>query len=196
MNKCFFVLWISILVVVTIGCNKSEISQVKIEIPVQTLLNKKFLDSIQVSNDTTYEIGYQFRSSKPGRITKIGCFVPQNLPYRVSLWDNATQDILVSTTVQVTDSTKFTYKDIAPIKIEANRSYIITVNNYIFGTTKKYFVLYKKPSNQFNLPINIGTITILRNLYAFCNATTCFPTIQNGSFYLTGVPDFAIEYTE
>lgn len=196
MKKYFFVATMA-LFTIALSCTKNNTPSktVKAETPAQALINNNFLDSTNIFAHGPHELGYRFYSSKNGRITKIGCYVPRNLPYRVTLWDSATKQILALATIPVTDSTKFTYKDILPINIEANKKYIISINNFIDGVNKQRFQLTRKAPNVLSFPINIGTITILHGMYTGCS-TTCFPEYNDNETFLTGFPDFVIEYTE
>lgn len=197
MKPYLFILPIALFTIV-ISCKKNNITvQAKAETPMQTIINSNFLDSPIIYENGPYELGYRFKSTKNGFITKIGCYVPQNLPYRVSLWDSATQELLVSTTLSVTDSTKFTYKDIAPVNIEAGKKYVISINNFVNGSIVKRFAFYRKAPyfNQPIFPINIGIITVVNGVFKNCR-TTCFPNNEDGDNYLNGFPDFVFQSTE
>lgn len=197
MKKYFLAITI-ILVIAVVSCKKNNTLQVKTETPLQALVNSKFLDSIQSTYTVPVESGYEFTAIKNGRITKIGCYVPQNRHYRVSLWDS-TQELLISTTISITDSTKFTYKDILPINIEANKKYIISIGDY----GHKTFTFYNKKypnNNQSIFPILVKNITLLNHRSSVCPAGTpsCFPMNVNiyGSNFIEGGPDFVFEPTE
>ena len=59
--------------------------------------------------------------------------MPDGLTYRVALWDSTTKNLIVAVSVKVTDSTKFTYTDISPIPIVANKKYVVSINNTVGG---------------------------------------------------------------
>lgn len=178
-----------------IACKKSDkaIQAPTQETPLQNLVTTKFLDTIQVVNNGKFEEGFSFSTSKNGKITKLGCYMPNNLTYRVTIWDSATQTF-TQTAVKVTDSTKFNYVDITPIYITANRTYYATINNTVGGVRKNDFRLGKKPNINFNYPIKSGSISMKAYVDNIGCNTTCFPNnMMSYNISLYGVPDFVFE---
>ncbi|HPI00211.1 MAG TPA: DUF4082 domain-containing protein [Chitinophagaceae bacterium] len=173
-------------------------TSVKQEIPLQGLVSRKILDTVMLTDDIeSWEQGYRFSSSKNGRITKLGCYMPNNLTYRVALWNCNTEDLIAAIPVKVTDSTKFNYQDITPIPIEANKEYLITINNTINNSTKSFFKLgiRSTPYNEITFPITSGLIKIEAGHMA-STKTLRYPADQFITYKLYGAPDFVFEPAE
>jgi len=164
----------------------------KQETPLQNLVTTKFIDSVTIMNNGNFEIGYRFSSNKNGHITKLGCYMPDGLTYRVALWDSTTKNLIVAVSVKVTDSTKFTYTDISPIPIVANKKYVVSINNTVGGSNRNYFILRRKTPNTLTFPLTNASIMIEAQQEFSCS-TLCFPQNAYTNGYLTGVPDFVFE---
>jgi len=63
--------------------------------PMKSLIESGHMsvNSQNVNSASTFEIGYHFKSFKNGKITALGIRVPNNDTYRVTLWNNDTEEI-------------------------------------------------------------------------------------------------------
>ena len=92
------------------GCTKETGPATKTENPAKaTISNNLVVDSAFSVPNPSYEFGNKFYISKNGKITKLGCRMPQIGSYRVSLWDFATTNLITATTISVTDTAQFKY---------------------------------------------------------------------------------------
>jgi hypothetical protein len=158
-----------------------------IETPIQSIFTKnKLFDTVFVMNNGSYEIGVKFFASDSGVITKLGVRNPIKSKYAVSLWDVASQALLVTDSISVTDSAKFAYASISPIHISANKAYIVSYNNTVGGTSLDYNISQSKETGDVQYPFSDGHITFLSEDEGY-STTTIFPTDENTQSYLPTV---------
>lgn len=189
------ILILTIGIVTTTSCTKEAGPKTKTETPAKTTIeNKSSVDTVRIMNNTSFEFGQKFYSSKNGNITKLGCKMASKGNFRVSLWDYTTKNLIVATTINVTDTLNFIYNAIAPTAITANTRYVISLNN-TDGVNKPYYLYYKKPGiGAVTFPFTTGSITYEAGVYS-SSATSTFPLIQLADAFW-GVPDFQFEYEE
>lgn len=112
--------------------------------------------------------------------------MPNTGNFKVSLWNYSTQELIATTTVNVTDITQFKYNDISPVEITANVRYVIS----IFLTSG--YAYSKKPGIPI-YPFTIGSITF-EDFRTKNSPTSVFPDNFDNYITLGGVPDFQFEY--
>ncbi len=189
-------LFIVICIGLLIGCTKETGPATKTENPAKaTISNNLVVDSAFSISSPSYEFGNKFYVSKNGKITKLGCRMPQIGSYRVSLWDFATTNLITATTISVTDTAQFKYNEISPVDIVANTRYVISINNNVGGIAKQIFVFNKKPGLLDIYPFTTGSITY-ETLQVKLSASSIFPDIVGNLKIFAGVPDLQFEYTE
>lgn len=144
-------------------------------------------------SNNSWTTGLTFTSSKKGRITHLGAKLAKG-SYVAALWDSTAQTVLVSVTVNVTDSTQFAYTDILDVPVEANKVYIVTVNNKPSGLDyRNYWVYYINNSADY-LPQTLGDITIRSNTQKQTDdPLSMFPVEYNVAFYFAGIPGFKFQ---
>lgn len=197
-NSSVFIIFLTYISIM--GCKENSTqppisASKKQETPLQTLVANKTFDTVIVNGEIdAREQGFRFSSLKNGNIIKLGCYMPNNLTYRVSLWDCDTKDLITAIPIKVIDSTKFNYQDIIPISIKANKEYLITINNRINNNPEKVFVLGIKSTvyNEITFPIKTGLITIEAEHMA-PSETLIYPTSEFIVYKLYGIPDFVFE---
>ncbi len=182
-----------------IGCKKETGPATKTENPAKATIEAGLVvDSVKaIGGTTSFEFGPKLYFSKNGKVTKLGCKIANTGNFRVSFWDYTTKDLIAATTVNITDSTKFTYNDISPIPVTANTRYVISVNNTSGGVAKKYWLYIKKSNTTLNdiFPFTTGSVTYEKNLYKF-TSTSAFPTDDDFQYGIDGIADLQFEYTE
>jgi hypothetical protein len=132
-------------------------------------------------SDYPGEYGTVFRASKKGRIYALGFNVPDTGVYVVSLWDAASQSLLLRDTVHYTAASGFLYADFGPrnkeLDIDAGRSYIASV--YLprlpKGMARRYYHLFQLGVYHW-VPFTQGHITVTGCNFTFTNAPT-FPDV-------------------
>lgn len=152
-------------------------------------------DPVVTVNNGARNRGFEFKSSKNGRITEIGARTSPGI-YTVTLWDSTAQTLLKSVNVSVSDVNSFSYSDVDDINIVANKVYVITVNNATVGsgtTTNAVFYPITSPSNY--LPQTVGDITYLASIErSTTNASVLFPyTFSPEKDLIMGMPSFKFE---
>jgi hypothetical protein len=124
---CFLVILNSFL-----SCKKDKEEAIVIvkETPMKKIIqDQMIIDTNIVMENGSYEFGFKFYSSINGTITKLGCQMPEIGSYRVSIWEYDSKNLIVATTIKSTDTTKYTYNDISPLEIIANKRYAVSINN-------------------------------------------------------------------
>lgn len=83
-------------------------------------------------SDGSIEIGYSFTSTKNGIVEKLGAMMPDSgHVYTVSLWDSATQELMIQKNIEILNRHVFNYVDLIPTNefqiILANHTYMIGI---------------------------------------------------------------------
>ncbi|WP_203258720.1 DUF4082 domain-containing protein [Hyunsoonleella ulvae] len=166
------------------SCSKDDDSIQYIEadpqFPMKTLLESGAVEltGTKVNWVNTYELGYEFKTFKNGKITALGVRIPDNGEFRVTLWNSDTEEILVTQNV-ISTSGLISFEDIAPVQISSGTRYFISVN------TNSYYIF----SNDGNIifPAETDDIIILSYGGIFGTAQA-LPTITSQTDYV-GVVD-------
>lgn len=181
-----------IIALMAISCAKDK---TKIENPMQKVVTEKIVvDSSFLFSNNNWEFGEKLYFSRNGKITKLGCMMGNKGNFRVSFWDEATKNLIAATTVNVTDSTKFTYNSISPVNVTANTRYVLSVNNTDGGNHKLYYVFRKKAGGNI-FPFTSGSVTYEKH-HETASSTSVFPLPNLSNSYITGVADLQFEYEE
>jgi len=182
------------VILATFSCKKEEESK---EVtygasisPIENVVNN--LGTIYYFRDEPMTFGIKFKSSKEGRITHLGIRSGRGT-YTIALWDSSAQSVITATSIKVTDSTVFAYKDILDIDILANKVYIVSMDNQISegGSGEN---AYKNLSADYRFPFTQGDITLLSSCYKFTNsALTLFPISTETTVIIYGFVDIKFE---
>jgi hypothetical protein len=186
-----------LLVIVVTSCKKTKTvtnnvtitdTVTAVEMPVQSILKKAILfDTDLVVNAGNYEIGAKFYSSDSGVITKLGLRSPiVNKAFAVSLWDVATETLIVTDSITVTDSAQFAYASITPVHVSPNKAYIISYNNTVGGVALDYNVSQSKTTGGVQFPFADGDITFVSE-DELSTSTSVYPTNEYTNSFLATV---------
>ncbi len=168
------------------SCSKEDDTIEEIEVssqfPMKSLIESGHMsvNYQKINSPSTFEIGYEFKSFKNGKITALGIRVPNNKTYRVTLWNNDTEEILVTKNI-VSSSGLLSFEDIAPIEISSGTAYFVAVN------TNDYYQFTNSGNNLF--PAQSGDILITGYGSNFGTSQT-LPTTFSETSYL-GMVDVA-----
>ncbi len=178
-----------LLVVLINACKKNETTTPATkptESPISKILEDKTWTQSTFSNGP-FELGYIFSSSVKGKITQVGCRMPDLGIYTVSIWEEGTKKLVRQKTVEQSSPEKFTLVNVDELIIEKDVKYVISVNTAIGGVKKSYFQISNATANIF--PIVRGSIVIQKTVYNN-GATPAFPA--TGSFLdkIFGYADF------
>lgn len=191
----FSVLSVILTIILFSSCKKdSNPTKANTETPVKSVIEAKTVTDQLLTEPSaeSLELGYKFSSSKAGKITQLGCLYPVKGNVLVSLWDFDTKVLLATTTVSITDITKFAYTNIPSIDITANKSYVISINTNIVNGLDKPIYKAKKVNGAAVFPFAVGNINFENALYK-SSTIVAFPTNATNQFIL-GIADFVIEY--
>ena len=177
------------------SCKKE--SKIIEEHPMQKITTEKsIVDSFHLFSNNNWEFGEKLYFSKNGKITKLGCMMANQGSFRVSLWDFTTKNLIAATTINVTDTTKYTYNSVSPIDVTANTRYVLSINNTSGGEQKLYYIARKRSNLSGNLfPFTSGSVTYEKH-HETNSAISVFPLESLSGSYLSGFPDLQFEYSE
>lgn len=156
------------------------------ESPLAKILEDKTWTQATFSNGP-YELGYIFSASIKGKITQVGCRMPDLGIYTVSIWDEGTKKLLRQKTVEQSSPEKFTLVNVDELVVEKDVKYVISVNTAIGGIKKSYFQIANTTSNIF--PIVRGNIVIQKTVVND-GATPTFPATRSYLDKIFGYADF------
>lgn len=127
----------------------------------------------QLSNTTsTMEVGYAFTVSKKGMVYAFSAYAPvANATYTITLWDSATQQPIKQKKVTIVTKDNFQTIDFdnEAVEIQANRTYIVSMNTAINGSSQynPFYILKKdNPAEKF-LPYTYKHITLVEGRFSF-----------------------------
>ncbi len=194
-NYLFFLISI-LFITATVSCKKAgkggSPAPASDATPMRAAIQAKNpADTIYQQPGSAANFGYKFYPVISGNVLKLGCRMPVNGTYEVSLWDFDSKSLLAKVTVTVTSSTDFSYASITPLTITVNKRYVISVNNMSSGIAQPYYQLFKKPTTAINIyPFTSGNIVIEAPYYKG-GATSVMPDLNNTSDFpfIRGVAD-------
>lgn len=144
---------------------------------------------IQQSNTTgALDVGYAFTVSRKGVVYGFTVYSPTaNATYTITLWDSATQQPLLQKKITIAAKDNFQSIDFdkEAIEIQANRTYVVSLNTAIIGTAQYYpfYILKKDNAAEKFLPYTYKHLTIVEGRYSFGkNASTPVYPANNNFF--------------
>lgn len=202
MKKLFFIITASLCFC---ACHKDPATPLLEEHPIEDYIynNAKDVSVIAMPNQGGNDIGFQFLSSKKGKIVKLGCRNPNigNVDSAaVSLWDADSHDLVLRKMIMNTDPSNFIYANLEAtnevVNIPANKNYVVSM--HLYGRQNPTLV-YRLVKYSFKLiiPLTDRAITINNQLegaaYSFVPTypTFVFPASDNNDVY--GLPDIGFE---
>lgn len=164
------------------------------ETPMATLMqtpNYK-LTELDFSSYKGGEYGFLFSANTTGKITQLGCVMPETGVYTVTLWDDDLGKIVRQKIVEQSTPGKAILLAIDELAVTKDKRYIVSVNLTANGKLKKTYRLDTGGSTFIQFPKNIGNILIVAPKYKYGVST---PTYPDGTDALTnislfGLPDF------
>ena len=157
------------------GSDKETITIQPSQFPMKTLIENGILDQqSSVNSPNTFEVGYQFKTFKNGKIVSVSIRVPANGAYRVSLWNFETQQLLNTQQVQSSNGLIST-QEISPVQIESSVDYFVSVN------TSDYYVFNKGGDPIF--PSDIGDV-LVKGYGTYLGTNQNLPTSFSTTSYL------------
>lgn len=157
--------------------NNDDIETIQLppQYPMKTLMEEVHMEVkyTKVNWVNTYEMGYEFKSFKNGKITALGIRIPDGGDFRVTLWNADTEEILVTTQV-VSTSGLLSFEEINPIQIQSGVRYHVSVN------TNSYYQF--SDSGNILFPIEIGDFLITKsgvNLGTIQSLPTQFSSVSH-----------------
>lgn len=168
MKKLFFIITAAASISLC-ACHKSPATPLLEEHPVEDYMFTKasavFLSTYQSTN--FYDYGYEFKSSRSGKIIKLGCrMAALNSVNVVSVWDADTHALILSKQVTNTDQSNFIYVDLTvtneAISIPANKNYIVNVHPTVGLSQELAAGVYDVSRNDKNviIPFTDQAITV------------------------------------
>jgi hypothetical protein len=138
-----------------------------------------------------YEYGMKFNVTRNGRVTKLGCKMPNTGSYRVTLWDASVTPQVVIGQTTITQSAKqlLTFNSIGAVGLTTGKDYFIS----IYSTGAWNYILPSAGGN-ISYPISTGSVSIKG--YQWSSSATgtpiVFPT-NNDLTYIAGIPDIEFQ---
>ena len=170
------------------ACKKDDTAALKpSENPMAKILEDKTWTQTQSPSAIAWELGFIFSVSSKGKITQLGCRLPEPGVYTVSLWEQSTKKLLRQKAVEQTSPDKFTLANVDELVIDKDVKYIVSVSSVVGGKAKFYYRIANSNTNIF--PIVRGSILIQSSTYRSV-ATPTFPdeAIETGRMF--GYADF------
>lgn len=122
------------------------------------LSSTRYNEHIELCSNTSVfdEVGFKFKSLAKGTINKINVKIPiTNNNLIVTIKDFATNQIIRSETVNVTSANVDIVKTIAPLDLEKDKVYLITMK------TNNYYKRFRNDFTQAMYPITVGNIKVM-----------------------------------
>lgn len=145
------------------------------ENPLQSFLTTSGFNQQTMEQTATNDLlaGLSFKPTVTGKINSLLVKLPViNNNLKVTIWDNATGNLLRQEIVNVTSANTEIATQITPLQLEKDKIYVIAMQ------TNTAFVRYKTDQTNASFPITAGNIQILS--YREGTSTT---TIPNDNYY-------------
>lgn len=190
MKSLFFVFACSALLLTACTKNNPDVNTSSAEMPFQTAEHNTSIVSRRVSyvqSSGPGELGYVISFNKNGTVTGLGAEMATLGTYKVSFWDNATHQLLVTASVQVTDTNHIFYANIPAVTVTANTKYVVSILIPKPGVQAHWLYL---PANSNGIfPFTVGSVTadlLLDVIGLSSEDTPVFPAKTYGEQYLIG----------
>ncbi len=160
------------------------------ENPLQSFLTTTGFNQQTMEQTATNDLlaGLSFKPTVTGKINSILVKLPAiNNNLKVSIWDNATGNLLRQEIVNVTSANTEITTQITPLQLEKDKIYVISMQ------TNTAFVRYRTDQTNASFPITSGNIQILS--YREGISTTTIPTDNYYNLY-AGDCIFKFQQTE
>lgn len=152
-----------IALVIFISCSKDDdpITNIPIyfeENPLQTFLSTSGFNQQTMQQTASSELmaGLSFKPTVNGKINALLVKLPTaNNNLKVTIWDDATGNLLRQEIVNVSTANSEIEKQITPLPLEKNKVYVIAMQ------TSTAFVRYKTDQTNATFPITAGNIQVL-----------------------------------
>jgi hypothetical protein len=160
------------------------------ENPLQSFLTTTGFNQQTMEQTATNDLlaGLSFKPTVTGKINSLLVKLPViNNNLKVSIWDNATGNLLRQEIVNVTSANTEITTQITPLQLEKDKIYVISMQ------TNTAFVRYRTDQTNASFPITAGNIQILS--YREGTSTTTIPTENYYNLY-AGDCIFKFQQTE
>ncbi len=154
---------------------------------VTNFLSKEEGLSYIKGTDGPWELGFVFSPSRNGKLTQLGCKMPEAGYYRVTLWDFESKEILLQNNVNQNFNDSLKLENVVVQNLKAPQKYILSVNTFSSGRARQYFDFYKDGGGDF-MPFKKGDIEILNTCF-IPTAETIFPSWE-ARHRIYGIPEF------
>lgn len=150
------------------------------------------LVSLDFSSYKGGEYGYVFSANADGKITQLGCQMPETGVYTVSLWDDNAGKLVRQKTVEQTAPAKATLATIDELVVSKDKRYVVTVNLTAGGILKKVYRLDSGTATLITYPKVVGNVLLVAPKYKYAVSTPTYPdgTDQLTNTFIFGIPDF------
>jgi hypothetical protein len=179
--KLTLVFWLFLTI---FSCQKNEampINTKPAENPMAKILeDKTWIQTLSPVPDT-WELGYVFSATTNGKITQLGCRLPEPGVYTVSLWELATKKLVRQKAVEQTSPDKFTLANVDELIVEKDKKYVVSVNSTVAGKAKSYFRIANSNANIF--PIVRGSILIQTSVFKSSSSIVYPDALENGRMF-------------
>jgi hypothetical protein len=167
------------------ACKKDDSNTKPSESPMAKILeDKTWVATSAIAGP--FELGHIFSTITKGKITQLGCQMPEPGIYTVSLWDANSKKLLGQKSVEQTAANKLTLASLTEIIIEKDVKYIVSVNSAVNGVTKPYN--YADNSSATIFPFTIGSVIFQGTVYNISKVTVFPETFKSKRIF--GYPDF------
>lgn len=189
MKKTAFFVLIALLVLSVVSCKKDDPTIY----PEAGRINEAFTNSsftVTTEGSGDYEYGLKFRVTRNGKITKLGCKMPDAATYRVTLWDASVTPkvVLAQANVTQTATGTLTFTSITPVSLTTGKDYFISL--WSPGDWYHY-VPVGAPAIPY--PIVLGSISITGYQWIeTAENPITFPTNEEVD-YVAGLADFEFQ---
>lgn len=168
------------------SCSKDDDSPEPVS-QVAPINNIFFIDypfSFKSTGSGYYEYGFTFKVAKKGKVTKLGCRMPEDGNYRVALWDSTSKSYMVEKTITAKGS-ELKLESITPMPLQAGTTYLITIYSNL-----AWYQFNKLDGSTIKYPLVKGNISLSGYYWksSSAGAAPVFPTNKDNT-YAAGLPD-------
>lgn len=164
----------------------------KARIVTSLIANREDLITEIKSEQEGLELGTKFSVIYGGKLTELGCRMPEPGQYRVTLWDFNSKKMLHQVLVDQRVSDDVRMEQIEPITLTADKKYVVSVNTSGEDGPRKFYSTWVYGPAMLMPTQDAGIVVLEESLVGRSNVPMFSDGAIHNQYQLFGQPDFTL----
>lgn len=180
----------TVVLFLVVGIAATSCKKEDVETPIEKGAFYQAIDAsvfnVTATGSGNYNYGLVFSVAKNGKVSELGCNMPDAGTYKLTLWDSsANRTILAQADVTVVAGGK-AYTSITPQSLSTGKVYLLTIQS-----SGRWYYVTPKIGSVISYPITKGNISLLGYQW-IGTSSAAFPTNKDAS-YIAGLVDLTFK---